>query len=293
MSARQLTGVILTLAFAAGVIFAWRHAYAGGTELLFDTLWWLVVFAPLAGITLAGATYRKDPVIEGDRVLRHDSAAMLEHWTHGIGTAVLLISGISLGLLFVPSLLASDTAANAMMNVHFVAVILFLFGTFYYLGNTALSGYRFKEHLPTKNAIPYTVRHYGLLLGSKKHTMPPEAKYFESEKMAYIMALVATGLVIITGFLKAAAHVVDLPEGLMGAATLTHDIATVVMLLFFLAHVFFAAIAPGSAPMLKSMLTGYVPLEHAKKEHAGWLEQLTCGQECEADAPASPETLKG
>jgi formate dehydrogenase subunit gamma len=44
---------------------------------------------------------------------------------------------------------------------------------------------------------------------------------------------------------------------------------------FFLAHVLFAAILPMGWPMLRSMFTGYVPLEYAKSEHAGWYRRLT------------------
>ncbi len=110
--------------------------------------------------------------------------------------------------------------------------------------------------------------------------MPPEDKYFESEKIAYIVALGSTVAIILTGLVKALAHVVDLPAGLMGATTLIHDIATVAMLAFFLAHVLFAAILPMGWPVLKSMFTGYVSVEQVKKEHAGWYKRLTSG-----DAP--------
>jgi formate dehydrogenase subunit gamma len=243
-------------------------------ELLFDSATWLVWLAPLVGVLAAGLTRRRDPSVIGDRVLRHDAAAIIEHWTHGVGTAVLLVSGIALGFLFVPTFLGSGEPVWAAMNVHFVAVIVFLFGTFYYGANTLLAMKRFKEHLPTRDAIDYTKRHYGLLLGMKKFTMPPERKYFESEKMAFILALGATSVIILTGLLKVAAHAIDVPAGLMAVVTPAHDVATIAMLAFFLAHVFFAAVLPMSWPVLRSMFTGYVSLEHAKHEHAGWLAEL-------------------
>ncbi|MDI6901569.1 MAG: cytochrome b/b6 domain-containing protein [Anaerosomatales bacterium] len=257
-------------------------------ELLFDSATWLIWLAPFAGVLAAGLTRRRDPVIEGDKVLRHDLAARIEHWTHGIGTAMLLASGIVLGLFFTPALVGSGEPVWTWMNVHFAFVALFLFGTFYYAANTLLAMKRFKEHLPTKDALDYTRRHYGLLLGFKNLTFPPERKYFESEKMAYLLALGATVLIILTGFVKVAAHSFDLPAWLVGIATPLHDIATVAMLAFFLAHIFFGAILPMSWPVLKSMFTGYVSLEHAEKEHAGWIAEIE-GRDV-ADAAGSGST---
>lgn len=242
--------------------------------LWFDSATWLVWLAPLAGLLAAGLSKRKDPRIEGDRVFRHDTPAIVTHWTHGVGTMFLLISGIALGLFFTPALVSSGQPVWTWMNVHFAFVVMFLFGTFYYGANTILAPHRFKEHLPTKNAIDFTVRHYGLLLGFKKFTFPPEKKYFESEKMAYLLAFGGTIAIIITGLLKVAAHVIDVPAWVMSVATPLHDLATVLMLAFFLAHIFFAAILPMSWPVLISMFTGYVSLEHAEHEHKGWLAEI-------------------
>ena len=279
VSRRALVAVAFAVAFALGIAYAFRVAAVEGSELLFDSGWWLVALAPFAGVFAAGLTKRRDPVVEGDKVLRHDGPAILEHWTHGIGTLVLLVSGISLGFLFVPGLVGSGVPTWTAMNVHFVAVVVFLFGTFYYGANTVLSWKRFGEHLPTKNAFSFTVQHYGHLLGVKKYEMPPEDKYFESEKMAYLLALVTTITVVVTGLFKAAAHVLDLPGGLMGVVTPVHDIATVGLLAFFLAHVFFAAILPNSWPVLRSMFTGYITKEQAQKAHAGWYRRLTGGRD--------------
>lgn len=275
MSRRALVSIVIGLALLLGSYLAWQAATTEGTELFWDSAWWLVFAAPFAGILASGLTRRVDPHIDGDKVLRHDGAAILSHWTHGVGTAFLLISGIALGFLFIPRLIGSGSATWFAMNIHFVFVIMFLFGTFYYGANTFLARHRLKEHLPTKNAVDYTVRHYGHLLGFKKYDMPPEDKYFESEKMAYILAVLATVTIIVTGLFKALAHVVDLPGGLMGAMTFLHDAATLLMLAFFVAHVFFAAIAPFAWPVLRSMFTGYVTVDQAKKEHAGWYARLT------------------
>lgn len=242
--------------------------------LLFDTTTWLVYAAPFVGILAGAISRRTDPRIESGKVLRHDAPARITHWTHGIGTAVLLLSGMALGFLFVPSILGARQQVWTAMNLHFMAVVVFLFGTFYYGANALLAPKRFMEHLPTGDAVEYTKRHYGLLLGFKHFTMPPERKYFESEKVAYLMAVAGTITTVVSGMLKVAAHSVNMPSLVMGVSNAAHDVATVVMLLFILPHIFFAAILPVSWPILRSMFTGYVPLDYAEHEHAGWVVEL-------------------
>lgn len=243
-------------------------------DLWFDSATGLIWLAPFLGIMLAGLTRRKDPRIEGERVLRHDGAAILEHWSHGFATVALLVSGIMLGLVGLPALTSGAAETWTVMNVHFVAVAVFLFGTFYYGANTLLASKRLREHLPTGDAIEYTKRHYGLLLGIKRFTMPPERKYFESEKMAYLLAAATTITIILSGFVKVLAHSFDLPSAFLTVATPAHDVATVAMVAFILPHIFFAAVLPMSWPILRSMFTGYVGLEYARHEHAGWIAEL-------------------
>lgn len=234
---------------------------------------WLVWVAPLVGIFAAGVTQRRDPVIEGDQVLRHDGAARITHWSHALGTTVLLVTGIALGGKYLPTLVGSGQPVATMMNVHFVAVVFFLFGTFYYAANAVLAPQRYKEHLPGKDAVGVSMRHFSAMFGNKADA-PAEAKYLESEKIAYVLAGVVTITIIITGLLKVAAHAMGVPAALLALATPLHDIATFVMIVFYVPHILFAAILPMGWPLLKSMLTGYVGLDYAKHEHSAWVAEL-------------------
>ena len=256
-------------------------------SLLFDQFTWLVFVAPFLGLLVAGLSKRQDPIIKGTRVLRHDGPARVSHWTHAIGTAFLLLSGIILGTRFTPSFVTDDSSTALWFNIHFIFVLLFLFGTFYWLGNTLISRWRFREHLPTSNAIPYTLNHYGSLLGVKKCTYPKEAKYFQSERLAFILAILATVIVLLSGLLKVLAHVVALPEGLMNVTTWVHDLSAALMLLFFVAHIFFGLFLPVSWKTLRSMFTGYVPLDQVKHEHAAWFEERS-----EKGAIEDPDAIK-
>jgi formate dehydrogenase subunit gamma len=251
----------------------------GKKGIVKETLWFdmaapLVVIMPLLGLLVAGLSKRTDPVIRGDRILRHDGPARLAHWSHALGTVMLLVSGIILGSRFTPSFVTTDEMSALWFNVPFVFALVFLFGTFYWLGNTFISRHRLREHLPHRYALSSILNHYGSLLHIKGCTMPEEEKYFESERVAFLMALAAAGLVGLSGLVKVAARLVDLPAGLMGATTWVHDIAAALMLLFLLAHVFFGALLPMAWKAFPSMITGYIKLEDAEEEYSAWVEDL-------------------
>jgi len=235
-----------------------------GEQLLFDSTTWIVWAAPFMGILAAGLSRRRDPSIRDGKVLRHDGPA----------TSVLLVSGVMLGFLFVPRMVSGQAGAAVWFDVHFYAVAVFLFGTFYYAANTVLSG-RLKEHLPHSIAgsLKDAVAHYKAVF--TKSEFPGEGKYFASEHLTYPIAVVGSALMIVTGLFKVAAHAWDLSAGLMGVMTFTHDLTTVVMAVFFVAHVVMGAVVPWSWPVLRSMFTGYVTEEYVKSHHAGWYRELT------------------
>ncbi|MGV8084418.1 MAG: cytochrome b/b6 domain-containing protein [Coriobacteriia bacterium] len=288
MSKKALTSMVLAALLIFGLAAGWLYAFQEGNELLFNRFWVVLLLAAFLGLLTAGFTRRQQPKIVDDKVFRHDNAAILEHWTHAAGTFVLIVSGIVIGFLLVPNGVSS-AVTNAMLNIHYVGALYFLFGTYYYFGNSLDARDRVREHLPTKNAIRYTLQHYGHLIGLKNKfpTLPSEKKYFESEKMAYVLAIVVSLLLIVSGFFKASAHVFNMSEDLMGIMTLIHDVSALFMILFFVLHVFFAAMAPGTRPVLRSMLTGYLPLDVAEREHCGWVEELRDNAAQDIEKPTS------
>ena len=46
------------------------------------------------------------------------------------------------------------------------------------------------------------------------------------------------------------------------------------MAVFLPVHIYMAAFAPGEAPALRSMFTGYVPLEHIRHHNPLWFRKL-------------------
>ena len=260
--------------------------------LWFNSYWPILLAMPFLGVVIAGTSKRTDPVIRKNKVFRHDAPARVAHWAHALGTVFLLVTGIVLGTRYTPSFVTDAGNTAHWLNVHFVFAALFLFGTFYWLGNTIISRYRFKEHLPHKNAISSTLNHYGSLLKIKGTKMPKEEKYFESERIAFLAALGAAGVMVLTGIIKALAHLIDMPGAFMNVITWAHDIGAALMILFFLAHIFFGVLLPSSWRSVPSIITGYMPLEVAEHEHPLWVETIK-QNEATQDDKAQEDTAQG
>lgn len=295
MAKRGAVGALLTLALAGGIFFAVRSAFVGpypappvgvyGAPLLFGSASWLIWLAPFAGLLAAGLSPRVDSHVEGDRVLRHDGVAILEHWTHGVATVILLLTGFMLGSVWLPRLVAGRVQAAAVLNVHYVGAALFVFAAFYYGTNTVLSG-RLREHLPGSigGSLRDAVAHYRAVFGGGE--FPRDGKYFASEHLTYPIAAIGTIVILLSGLLKVAAFAFDIPGGLMTAATVSHDIAAVVLGVFLVAHAIAGAVVPWSWPLLRSMFTGFVTAEYARTHHKAWFDELAGGEPSE---PAKPD----
>jgi len=175
------------------------------------------------------------------------------------------------------------------MNVHFVFAASFLFGTFYWLGNTIISRYRFREHLPHKNAISSTLNHYGSLMKIKGTKMPEEEKYFESERIAFLVALGGAGIMIISGVIKALAHLVNMPGPFMNVVFWIHDIGALLLLLFFLAHIFFGVLLPVAWKSAPSIITGRISVATAEHEYPKWMEGIREREAAQGEAAQGEE----
>jgi formate dehydrogenase subunit gamma len=118
------------------------------------------------------------------------------------------------------------------------------------------------------------------MLGVKKFSMPPEKKFYESEKIAYVVAVLSAAVLVITGIVKVLAHAIHgLPAGLMHVMFIVHDLSAILVTLFLLAHLFFGVLIPSAWPGLHSMLSGYMSLDVVKKDYPGWYEDLTSADE--------------
>jgi formate dehydrogenase subunit gamma len=270
---------------AVGALFSYTEAKylpsgQGGTRLshlFFDSVPWSIFAAAGLGFMLSSRTSRTGAFVTGDRVLRHDGGFMLGHWTLALSCVVLLATGFGLGLFVVPRVFPQSIWTAFLFNLHFVAALYFVFGFFYWVGNMVVTPKELRESLPDKNSPREAVLHYAHLFGLTKRTVEA-GKFHASERLAFPVAVLTTLVIIVTGLFKVAARFVLMPEQVVYGMTFAHDLFTVVMLIFLLAHVTLGSVVPWAWPLLRSALTGYVSREYAIKEHPGWMKELEEGQ---------------
>ncbi len=262
--------VLLVLLIGGGSL-VYTVSQSNTNELFFNSAAWAIPIAVFLGV-FVGATIRreKSKIING-KVLRHSWASPFYHWSFALSGIALIITGIYVGFLFIPRILDDPQAVNLMYNIHFMGALFFLFGMSAHITDGYVTG-KIKEHLPESNDFGDAVSHYTSKVGLGNH--PSEGKYLASERLSYVLWLVFIGLVVFTGFFKAAAHIWDIPGGVMGAATLIHDLSALAMIALLVFHVLLGALVPWSWQLLRSMFTGHVSEKYVEKHHPVWYEEL-------------------
>jgi formate dehydrogenase subunit gamma len=269
-----VTALLLFPGLAAAATADMQGEAGHHTPFLFDNLWWVIFLAAFCGLLLGAYWQRIDPFIKGQRVWRHDGAARLSHWTHAAGCTLLLISGVALGFFFIPRQISGPAGASQMMDLHYLGALLFVFGGFFWLSNTILSPWRFREHMPDKGSLIEGITHYAHIFGLTKKTVHP-AKYDGSERLAFVPIVLFAALLIFTGFIKLSPRFMGMPSSLLSAMTWIHDLSALMMLVLFFFHVLLAAVMPWSWPLLRSMFNGWVPRDFAESHHPQWYKQLS------------------
>lgn len=263
-----LITVVLLGALGAGLFVA-----STSESLLFDVdaALWVIAGSAVLGFLLGGvrAKLKDREEIENGAVVRHGGGAFFEHWGTALGIFVLIASGILLGFLFFPAQV--DTTAEALfpLNLHFVGVVITLFGGFFFAGDFLVSR-NYSVLIPNLQDI--IGGFFGKYLLRRKY--PNEGKYIASAKAAFLSFVVLGAAVIVTGAIKVAGHVWPIQSSVLSTTTFIHDILALLFILMLIAHLLFVFAFPAHWPTIKSWLTGKVPEEYVKEEHPIWYEEL-------------------
>ena len=263
--------MLLITVVLLGVLVAGLFLANKAESLLFDTMLWVVVASAALGFLLGAirAKLKGREEIKDGIVVRHGVGAFLEHWGTALGIFVLISSAILLGFLFITGQVDTPEAALFPLNLHFVGVVITLFGGFFFAADFLLSR-NYSVLIPSPRDI--IGGFFGKYFLRRKY--PYEGKYLASQKAAFLATATLGSIILITGAIKIAGHVWAIQASVLGIVTFVHDVVALLFILMVIVHIIMAVALPVHWPLLGSWLTGKISEENVKEEHPIWYEEL-------------------
>ncbi len=224
---------------------------------------------------------------EKNRICRHGSLELAEHWALALSGLVLLLSGLfelpmaaRYKITAIPGFAWSGDFIASLM-IHYVASVVFIVAAFFHLFYHGLLYDR--GLIPQKGDLKASVAVVKTFFG--KGEEPPFDKYLPEQRLAYLGMAAIFAVIILTGLVKTYKNVYapDLSHTLILWSTWLHNIFFVLFILAFAGHVGAILLKP-NRPMVRGIFTGAVRLDYARHRHPLW---LSC-----ADTPASAPPLQ-
>ncbi|WP_417348585.1 cytochrome b/b6 domain-containing protein [Ferrimonas sp.] len=276
-------GIVLLLCAIAVAVSSYGGSQGSDAPLFFDSLSYFLLFVVACALICSAKLSRPGDRIKGNRVLRHDGVARLTHWTTAMGCLILLATGVGLGFLEFPRLVVSADDTALMFNLHYIGALYFLFGCSLWAANQLVDPDRLRSHLPDEPLwveIKKSVLHYAHMMGLTP-TAVPAPKYHHSGRLAGLVIIGASFVVIVSGGGKIVARGLELDLLIIKVVNLGHDWAALLLLLLIPIHAFLGGIAPWAWNTLSGMVTGYVSADYARHHHGLWFRQLEQKQQRE------------
>jgi len=218
---------------------------------------------------------------EGGYVVRHSVLVMVQHWLVALSGLVLLFSGFGQLPVYkrymlnqVPGLAwASDFILQ--FKIHMAAAAVFTFAAIFHLVYHSIEGGR--SIMPMKGDLRESVHIIKAMIKGEKE--PPHGKFLAEQRLAYALIGFSIIVLIVSGYLKFADNLpgVTIPYTVAFWNTMIHNLATVVFLLAFLAHIG-AFVLKSNWPLFSSMFTGKVGLPYAEERHPLWMNAIRRGE---------------
>jgi len=219
---------------------------------------------------------------EGKYVVRHSYLVIVQHWLIAVSGLALLFTGFGQMPIYKRYMLdqlpglgwTSDFILN--FKIHMLAALVFTFATVFHLVYHFIEGGR--SIMPMKGDLRESVHIIKAILKGEKE--PPHGKFLAEQRLAYAFMGFSIVLLIVTGMFKFAdnLHSVNMPYWVTFWNTMIHNIATVLFLLGFIAHMG-AFVIKANWPLFTSMFTGKVKMEYAEERHPIWINEI---RHCEA-----------
>lgn len=224
---------------------------------------------------MSGTAPKKRPALA-----RHDGWTLLEHWTVALSGLLLLFSGFGQMPMYsrymvdrLPGL-GWSSDYDVTFQLHLWAGAAFTAAVvFHAVRNLAVGG---RAILPRRGDLGESARILWAMLTRRPE--PPSHKFLAEQRLAYAFLGSVSLVLVVTGLVKVFKNfgAVDLPHGFILWTTLFHNVATVLFLLGFFAHVG-AFVVKANRPLLPSIFTGRVDREYARHRHPLWTAELEGG----------------
>lgn len=209
----------------------------------------------------------------GRKIERFTPFERSAHWANAIAFVALAISGLvmAFGKFFLLPILGGTLfgwLAYALKNVHnfagplFAVSLVIVFFTF------------LKDNFPRRGDLTWLLKGGGMLSG----TEVPSHRFNAGEKLVFWGGVLFLGAIVVASGLVLDKLVPGLiyERGTMQIAHMVHAVATVVMMVMFMGHIYLGTI--GMQGAYKAMKTGYVDETWAREHHGLWYDDIKAGK---------------
>lgn len=261
---------------------------------------WIIPYGGSLLLIVAGAialfywrkgTMRLHGAETGRKIERFTPFERSAHWANAIAFVALAISGLvmAFGKFFLLPILGGTLfgwLAYALKNVHnfagplFAVSLAIVFLTF------------LKDNFPRRGDLTWLLKGGGMLSGKEV----PSHRFNAGEKLVFWGGVLVLGAIVVASGLVLDKLIPGLiyERGTMQIAHMVHAVATVVMMVLFMGHIYLGTI--GMQGAYKAMKTGYVDETWAREHHKLWYDDIQAGkipsQRSSADAAGEAPAAK-
>ncbi len=209
----------------------------------------------------------------GRKIERFTPFERAAHWSNAVAFVILAISGvvIAFGKFFLLPILGGTLfgwLTYVLKTMHnfggplFAVSLVIVFFTF------------LRDNWPEKGDVNWLLKGGGFISGAE----PPSNRFNPGEKIVFWGGVFFLGIVVVSsGFvLDKLLPGLVYERATMQIAHMVHAVATVLMMVMFLGHIYLGTI--GMQGAYQAMRTGYVDETWAKEHHAYWYEDVKAGK---------------
>ncbi len=211
------------------------------------------------------------------RIKRHNLAVRFSHWVTAMSIFILLFTGFGQMPIYkryyVDQIAGLGWSSNfqTTLYIHYMAAILLIFISFYYLAYLYFS--KEWDILPKKGDFKESMQIFASMVGLAHE--PENDKYLAEQRLAFAVTAFSILLLIVTGLIKVYKNLPgnELSVGLVFWTAQMHNLFTVILLLSIIVHLL-AFLIKDNRPLAASMFTGNIGSYYVIMRHNKWWRRL-------------------